>query len=67
MSIFGQSGRVYDFGPSPIIWNCGVWKSLSEKYLIPNNLVISDLIKMSASEFSWYDKHLIKILTFIVF
>ena len=59
MDIFGQSGKIYDFGPSPVIWSCSVWNALTEKYLIPNNLSISNLIKMSASEFSWYGQFLL--------
>lgn len=59
MDLFGRSGKYYDFGPSPIIWNSNVWKSLEEKYMIPNNLAFPDLIAYSPSEFSWYGEALL--------
>jgi hypothetical protein len=54
MDIFGREGRYYDFGPSPVIWNCDVWKSFSENYLYPNKLKMSDVIRLIPSEFTWY-------------
>ncbi len=59
METFGRSGKIYDFGPGPIIWNCNIWKSLKENYLDPNNLSFSDLIKFVPSEFSWYGEYLL--------
>lgn len=59
MDIFDRSnGIVYDFGPGPTIWSCDVWKSLEEKYILPNNLTFSDLIVQNPSEFSWYGEWL---------
>lgn len=58
MDVFGRVGRLYDFGPSPVIWNCDVWKSLEENYLIPNDLTFSDAIKSVSSEFTWYGEWL---------
>jgi len=59
MNLFGRDSRHYDFGPSPIIWSSKVWKSLEEKYMIPNNLSFPDLIEYSPSEFSWYGEALL--------
>lgn len=57
MEVFGRVGKVYDFGPGPIIWNTQVWKSLEENYLLPNNLKFSNLIEFMPSEFSWYGEY----------
>lgn len=60
MDIFGRaSGRYYDFGPSPVIWSCDVWRSLDNDYMKPNKLRFSDLIRMVPSEFSWYGEYLL--------
>jgi hypothetical protein len=59
MSVFGREGRYYDFGPSPTIWSSKVWKSLEDKYLIPNNITFESLLEHSASEFSWYGESLL--------
>ena len=59
MDLFGRDSRLYDFGPSPIIWSSKVWKSLEEKYILPNKLSFPDLIKYTPSEFSWYGEALL--------
>ena len=58
MDIFERTGRYYDFGPSPVIWNSKVWKSLEDEYLLPNNITFSDAIRMVPSEFTWYGEWL---------
>lgn len=58
MEVFGRKGKFYDFGPSPVLWNCQVWKSFYEKYLKVNNITFSECIKHSSSEFSWYGEYL---------
>lgn len=50
----GAGAVIYDDGPSPVIWSTKVWKMLLETYMSPNNLSYADLLKTSASEFSWY-------------
>lgn len=60
MNLFGRSGVVYDFGPCPPIWSVKVWKSLFNKYIYPNNLTFSDLIKTVPSEFTWYGEWLMR-------
>lgn len=59
MSLFQRKGRLYDFGPGPIIWNHKVWQSLEESYLIPNKIKFADLIKEVPSEFTWYGECLL--------
>jgi hypothetical protein len=60
MTLFGREGRVYDFGPSPIIWSSKVWNDLEEKYIKPNNLTFEQLLEYSHSEFSWYGEALLQ-------
>lgn len=60
MDTFQRKGVFYDFGPTPVIWSNKVWKSLEDKYLIPNGLKFSDLIKLSPTEFTWYGEWLLK-------
>ena len=58
-ALFDRKGRLYDFGPGPIIWSTAVWSSLEEKYLKPNNMTFSMLISSVASEFTWYGEWLL--------
>lgn len=57
--VFSREGRIYDFGPTPSIWNCGVWRTLDEEYCKPNNLTFSNLIEYCPSEFTWYGEWLL--------
>ena len=59
MALFGREGRIYDFGPSPVIWNSNVWKGLEENYTIPNKLTFANLITHCPSEFTWYGEYLL--------
>lgn len=59
IDVFNRQGKYYDFGPSPVIWSCKVWKDLEEKYILPNNIKFRDLIEYSPSEFSWYGESLL--------
>lgn len=59
MEVLGRTGKVYDFGPGPIIWSKKVWQGLEDNYIAPNNLTFSDLIKYCQSEFSWYGEYLL--------
>ncbi len=59
MSVFGRSGKVYDFGPVPTIWSSKVWQDLESKYMIPNELTFSQLIDHCPSEFTWYGEALL--------
>lgn len=57
--LFDRKGRLYDFGPGPIIWSTKVWSSLEEEYLKPNDLTFEQLINTVQSEFSWYGEWLL--------
>ena len=59
MELLGRQGRIYDFGPGPIIWSSKVWMSLEENYIQPNNLTFQDLINFVPSEFTWYGEYLL--------
>ena len=59
MNLFNRKGVHYDFGPSPVIWNCKTWKSLFDNYIKPNNLTFEKLIEFSPSEFTWYGEWLL--------
>lgn len=59
MDVLDRKGRIYDFGPVPVIWNSNVWKSLEENYLIPNNLTFNQLIDVVPSELTWYGEYLL--------
>jgi len=59
MEVMGRTGKLFDFGPGPIIWSTKVWKSLEDDYLIPNNLNFHNLIEHCNSEFSWYGEFLL--------
>lgn len=59
MDLFDRKGRLYDFGPSPVIWSSKVWESMEEEYIKPNNLTFQGLIDTISSEFSWYGEWLL--------
>lgn len=59
MSIFGRQGRLYDFGPNPVIFSSKVLECLNKQYLVPNNLTTEDLIKVSNDEYTWYGEALL--------
>jgi hypothetical protein len=59
MRVFGRKGKIFDWGPGPVIWSSKVWESLEENYSKPNNLNFEDLIEYSESEFSWYGEALL--------
>ena len=60
MELFNrESGRLYDFGPSPVIWSCKVWKSFEEHFLTPSGATIVDALNKVPSEFSWYGEWLL--------
>ena len=59
MDVFERTGRIYDFGPGPIIWSAKVWKSLEENYIQPNEITFAKLIEYCPSEFTWYGEYLL--------
>lgn len=60
MQKLGRKGKIYDFGPSPVIWSTKVWKSFEENYLKKNNLTLKDCLEEKPSEFTWYGEWLLK-------
>ena len=60
MEIFGRSGRQYDFGPLPVVWNRRVWADLAEKLLEPRGMNFLNAIKLFPSEMRWYGEALLK-------
>ena len=59
MELFGRTGPIYDFGPSPTIWSTKVWKSLVDNYFTPNNLTVAQAFSVIPSEFTWYGEWLL--------
>jgi hypothetical protein len=57
--LFDRKGRLYDFGPVPVIWSRKVWETLEEEYVVPNGLNFAGLINSIPSEFSWYGEWLL--------
>jgi len=58
---FGNPQSVhYDFGPSPVVFNCELWRSFHDRCLTPYNVSLEDLFYHAPSEFSWYGQWLVK-------
>lgn len=57
--LFDRKGRLYDFGPVPVIWSRKVWETMEEEYIKPNNLTFEGLINTISSEFTWYGEWLL--------
>ena len=63
--LFGNKGKYWDYGPSPYLWSCKVWKHFNEVYLKENNLSFEqffDLIikEVPPSETVIYGEYLLK-------
>ncbi len=59
MELFDRRGKLYDFGPVPVIWSSAVWQSLEHEYLAPNGLTLAQAIEAIPSEFTWYGEWLL--------
>jgi hypothetical protein len=57
--LFNRPGRIYDFGPTPIICSCNVWKDLTEQYGTSHNMSFADMIRMFPNEMLWYGEALL--------
>ena len=57
---FDRSGRIYDFGPLPIVCSSLVWKTLTQKYIEPENCSFADLIREYPNEMLIYGEALLK-------
>jgi hypothetical protein len=56
---FNRKGRIYDFGPTPLICSALVWKALEEKHTGPGNFSFADLIRKYPSEMILYGEALL--------
>jgi hypothetical protein len=56
---FNRPGRIYDFGPTPIICNVDVWKALTEQYAMPRKMSFADMITEFPNEMLWYGEALL--------
>lgn len=59
-SMFGRSGRQFDFGPMPAVWSAAVWEALATRYAEPRDLSFADLIGEHAGEMLWYGEALLQ-------
>lgn len=58
--IFTRKGKMYSYGPTPVIWCKAVWESLDEKYLTPNGMSFYDATLKAPIELNWYGEALLK-------
>lgn len=58
--LLGRAGRIYNFGPLPVIWHRDVWASLYDLFLAPRGMNFADAIKLAPSEARWYGESLLK-------
>jgi len=56
---FKRPGRIYDFGPTPIICNVAVWKALAEQYSATRKMSFADMIREFPNEMLWYGEALL--------
>lgn len=61
MKVFGYENRrvIYDFGPSPVIWNCENWITLNRTFELQHDIKFHELIYQIPSEFTWYGEWLL--------
>lgn len=57
---FNRPGRIYDFGPLPIVCSSLVWKMLATKYMEPRNCSLADLIHEYPNEMLLYGEALLQ-------
>lgn len=69
MKVFGNESRkiIYDFGPSPTIWNCENWLTLNKTFEVMHNIKFHGLIYQVPSEFTWYGEWLLYNKTIPIF
>lgn len=58
--LFDRIGRMYSFGPFPLVWHRAVWESLDTQYLQPRGMNFADAIQMAPIESRWYGEALLK-------
>jgi len=57
--LFGLTGPLWDFGPTPVIWSSKVWESLARDYAAPRQTHTVALICEHPCEMLWYGNHLV--------
>lgn len=57
--LFDRPGRIYDFGPTPIICNIDVWKMLAEDYAARHQMSFAEMITQFPNEMLWYGEALL--------
>lgn len=58
--LFGRVGRMYSFGPFPLVWHRAVWESLDTEYLHPRGMNFVDAILKVPIESRWYGEALLR-------
>ena len=58
--LFGRTGEIYDFGPTPVVWGTEVWANAEEDYLDKNNVCLAALILKYPSELLVYGEALLE-------
>ncbi len=58
--LFGRTGEIYDFGPTPVVWGSEVWQMLKEDYLDKKNVCLAALISKYPSELLVYGEALLE-------
>jgi hypothetical protein len=64
MEFFERKGKIFDFGPPPMIWSSNVWRSLDEQLLKPQGMNFCDAILMFPAELLWYGEAVLKFRPF---
>lgn len=59
MTYFGRTGRLWDFGPVPVVWSSRVWRDLDDKFLKPRHQTVVDAIAAHPAELSLYGEALL--------
>lgn len=59
-ALFERQGRMYSFGPFPVLWHRAVWESLEQNFLLPRHMNLCDAIAMAPAESHWYGEALLK-------
>jgi hypothetical protein len=55
-----RTGRLYSYGPTPVVWSAAVWSDLDENYFKPHGMTILDAIVAIPSELRWYGEAMLK-------
>lgn len=59
-TLFGRVGRMYSFGPFPLVWHRAVWESMDTEYLQPRGMNFADAILKAPIESRWYGEALLR-------